>query len=87
MATETQGRIETKRLLELAGISSQTLWNWVAMGLVPGYSGRELYGGRGSRYWYPPGTVELARKIKSWREQGIPYRQIRELLKSEGAEV
>ncbi|MBA7673430.1 hypothetical protein ES703_81627 [subsurface metagenome] len=87
MSTETQGRIETKRLLELAGISPNTLWNWVAMQLIPGWSGRELYGGRGSRYWYPIEAVELARKIKAWRKQGFGYRQIRELLRAEGAEV
>ncbi len=87
MATETQGRIETKRLLELAGISSTTLWNWLMMDLIPGWSGRELYGGRGSRYWYPPETLELCRKVKAWRDLGIGYRAIRELLKSEGSEV
>ncbi len=87
MSVNTKDRIETPELLRKSGISKQTFHNWLMMELIPGWSGRELYGGRGSRYWYPPETLELCRKVKAWREQGIPYRQIRELLKSEGAEV
>lgn len=87
MSVETKDRIETPELLQLAGISKQTFHNWLMMELIPGWSGRVLYGGRGSRYWYPPETLDLAKKIKSWREQGIPYRQIRELLKGEKVEL
>ncbi|MBA7581136.1 hypothetical protein ES708_23038 [subsurface metagenome] len=85
MSVNTKDRIETSALLRLAGISKQTLHNWLMMELIPGWSGRVLYGGHGSLYWYPPETLELCRKIKAWREQGIPYRLIRGLLKREGA--
>jgi len=87
MSVNTKNRIVTSELLQLTGISKQTLHNWLMMELIPGWSGREIYGGQGSRYWYPPEIVELCRKIKAWREQGIPYRQIRGLLRAEGAEV
>lgn len=87
MSVKTKDRIATPELLQLAGISKQTLHNWLMMDLMPGWSGRELYGGQGSRYWYPIEALDLARKIKAWREQGIGYRAIRELLKKEGAEV
>ena len=83
MSVNTKDRIETPELLQLAGISSDTLYNWLRMDLVPAWSSREIYGGQGSRYWYPPEAVERCRKIKAWREQGIPYRQIRELLRAE----
>ncbi len=86
MSEKTKDRIETKDLLRKSGISSDTLYNWLRMGLIPAWNSREIYGGCGSRYWYPPEAVELVRKIKAWREQGIPYREIRGLLRKEGAE-
>ncbi len=87
MSVGSKERVATNELLRLAGIKTWQLLAWVQRDLVPGWCGRELYGGQGSRYWYPPETLELCRKVKAWREQGIPYRQIRELLRAEGAEV
>ncbi|MBA7544048.1 hypothetical protein ES705_36394 [subsurface metagenome] len=79
--------IETKDVLCQADIKPWQLHKWLEQGLLPDWIGRIAYGGDGIHYWYPRETVGLARKIKAWREQGIGYRQIRELLKSEGAEV
>ncbi|MBA7667874.1 hypothetical protein ES703_75975 [subsurface metagenome] len=86
MAIRTKNRIERGALLREAGISSDTLHNWIRMGLLPAWASYEIYGGQGSRSWYPVEAVELAKKIKEWREQGIHYRAIRELLRAEGAE-
>jgi len=86
VSVKTKDRIETGELLRKSGISSDTLYNWLRMDLVPAWSSRAIYGGGGSRYWYPPEAIGLCRKIKSWREQGIPYRQIRELLRAERAD-
>ncbi|GAI74270.1 unnamed protein product [marine sediment metagenome] len=87
MATKVEDRIETKALLRLASINTVTLHYWIYLGLLPHWDGRYFEGQGGSRYVYPPGAVDLARKIKAWREQSIPYRQIRELLRAEGAEL
>ncbi|MBA7695797.1 hypothetical protein ES703_104433 [subsurface metagenome] len=87
MSTKTKDRIEKNELLRGAGISSDTLHNWIRMGLLPAWVSYVFYGAQGSRSWYPVEALELARKVKAWREQGIGYRAIRELLKSEGAEL
>ncbi|MBA7700488.1 hypothetical protein ES703_109202 [subsurface metagenome] len=79
--------IETPALLQLAGISSSELHNWVRYGVLPAWQSFVAIGGGGIHYRYPPEAVELARKIKAWRAEGIPYRQIRELLRAEGAEL
>lgn len=77
--------IETKDLLREAGISSYDLHHWVQAGLLPGWQSFVAYGGGGIRYRYPLEAVDLARKIKAWLEQGINYRGILELLRTEGA--
>ena len=80
--TSCKRGIPTDRLLALAGISSTQLHYWVDKGLVPSYQRRKAYGGNGFRFWYPPETLEIARKVKSWREQGKPYSLIRMLIKA-----
>ncbi len=87
MVAGTKKGIETKDLLARAGISPGRLHDWLKRGLLPGWIGKIGIGGDGLRYRYPIEAVNLARKIKAWREQGIPYRRIRELLREEGAEV
>lgn len=85
MSVGTKRGIGKGELLRLADISSVTLHYWTYQGVLPRWSGRWFPGQSGSYYEYPPETLELCRKIKAWRAEGIPYRQIRELLRAEGA--
>lgn len=87
MTKVAESGIETKDILRLADIKPWQLHKWLELGLIPDWIGKIAYGGDGLRYWYPPEAVDLAKKIKAWRERGFGYRQIRELLKKEGAEV
>lgn len=87
MSVETKDRIETRSLLRQAGVSSVEFHDWIKFGLLPRWQAREIYGGQGSRYWYPAEVLELAKRIKAWRDEGKLVREIRALLKAEGAEV
>ncbi len=80
--TRHERGIPTDRLLDLAGVSSAQLHDWVDKGIMPSYIRRKAYGGNGFRFWYPSEAVELARKIKAWRAAGKPYWQIRMILKA-----
>ena len=87
MSVETKDRIEMKELLREVDITSQQLHEWIRKGFLPEWCGREFYGGQGSRYWYPKEAVELAKKVKVWVRQRMYSRQIRELVRKEGAEL
>jgi len=87
MAKLAESYIETRDILLQADIKPWQLHKWLELGLIPDWIGKVAYGGDGLRYRYPLGIVELCRKVKAWREQGIQYKRIRELLRAEGAEV
>jgi len=86
MSTTTDALVGTQELLRLAGINAGMFKKWREMGLLPRFVHGYIYGGQGSRYEYPPEAVEVAKKIKVWREMGESYERIRLLLKCEGAE-
>ena len=83
MARLDEGGIETRGILCQAGITSAKFHKWCELGLLPFWVSRRAIGGNGLRYKYPIETVELARKIKAWREKGISYNRIRQLLAGE----
>ncbi len=87
MSVETRTRVTTKELLQEAGISSQQLHEWVRKGFLPEYCASEMYGGRGSCFWYPVEAVELAKKVKVWVGQRMYNRSIRMMLRGELEEL
>ena len=87
MSVETKKRVTTAELLREAGISQTELHEWIRKGFIPAWSGREFYGGQGSRYWYPVEAVELAKKVKSWVDRRINNRTIRKMLSGEMVEL
>ena len=83
MSTKTEGRVEMKRFLQLAGISSTDLHNWVNRGMLPSACGRYNGSGPGSTYYYPAWAVNRAADIKRLRLQGYPMQLIRKILARE----
>lgn len=83
MSIKTEEKVEMNEFLQLAGISSCDLHNWVNRGLLPQACGRYNGKGPGSTYYYPAWAVNRAADIKRLREQGYPMRLIRKILAGE----
>lgn len=77
--TTTDG-VTTQQVMEAAGRTRPTIYNWEEWGLLPPKQIRRL-GNRGNYAVWPPETVDIARRVAELFDQDHTREQITEMVR------
>jgi len=81
MATKRKA-VTTADLCKAAGVDRRTIYRWRALGLLPA-ARRASLNGRGSRNYFPFGTLRRVRWIVGQRRRGVSITQLARIVREQ----